>query len=306
MTFARLTWESPYLLRFRRDRLAVTGLIFLAFIALLALIGPAVLDATGAPGPYERDNSALDAFGAASGPSASHWFGVDGLGRDVLSRIVHGARVSLGVAILATSAAVAIGVVLGLVAGYSRGILDTVISRIIDLMLAIPYLLLALGLAASCSIGDGCLGGAIKPGVGVVVFVIAVTSWTYIARIVRGETLTLRESQFVEAARASGASTPRVVFGEILPNLASPVIVYASLLIPQVILYEAALSFLGVGIQPPTSSWGQMLSDAAAGFGAAWWYMIFPGLAIALTVLAFNVVGDAMRDALNPRNRPTQ
>lgn len=296
--------DNPYLRQIRGDRLALAGVGFLGFVALVAVFGPTILNLAGAPGPYERDTTALDGFGTATGPSASHWFGVDGLGRDILSRIVHGARVSLGVALVATSMAVVIGVAVGLVAGYSRGLADAVLSRVIDVMLAIPYLLLALGLAASCSVGGGCLGGMIRPGIGVVVFVIAITSWTYVARIVRGETLSLRESEFVEAARASGASTYRIVFREILPNLAGPIIVYASILIPQVMLYEAALSFLGVGVQAPTPSWGQMLSDAAAGFSSAWWYMLFPGLAIALTVLAFNVVGDALRDAMNPRNRP--
>src|SRR5690606_15138621 len=158
-------------------------------------------------------------------------------------------------------------------------------------------------LAASCSFGDGCFGGAVKPGIGVVIFVIAATSWTYIARIVRGETLSLRESEFVEAARAAGASDLRIVFREILPNLAAPVIVYASILVPQVILFEAALSFLGVGVQPPTPSWGQMLADATPIFNSAWWYMLAPGLALLATVLSFNLVGDALQDALNPRRR---
>jgi peptide/nickel transport system permease protein len=136
-----------------------------------------------------------------------------------------------------------------------------------------------------------------------VIFVIAVTSWTFIARIVRGETLSLREKEFVEAARAAGASNTRIVFREILPNLAAPIIVYASILIPQVILYEAALSFLGVGVQPPTASWGQMIADATGEFDTAWWYMLFPGLALLFTVLAFNLVGDALQDALNPKHR---
>jgi peptide/nickel transport system permease protein len=190
---------------------------------------------------------------------------------------------------------------LGLLAGYMRGWVDVLVSRSVDVLLAIPYLLLAVGLAASCSLGDGCLGGLLKPGLGVVIFVIAVTSWPPIARIVRGETLSLREREFVEAARSVGASNTRIVFTEVLPNLVAPIIVYASVLIPQVILYEAALSFLGVGVQPPTASWGQMISDATQIFDTAWWYMLFPGLALLFTVIAFNLVGDAMQDALNPR-----
>jgi peptide/nickel transport system permease protein len=173
-------------------------------------------------------------------------------------------------------------------------------------LLAIPYLMLAIGLASACTFtvgdggGGGCLGGAIKPGLGVVIFVISFTSWTYMARIIRGQTLSLREKEFVESARAVGASHTRIIFQEILPNLTAPIIVYASILIPQVILYEAALSFLGVGVvdQP---SWGQMIADATSDFSTYWWYMLFPGLALLFTVLAFNLVGDAMQDALNPR-----
>ena len=171
------------------------------------------------------------------------------------------------------------------------------------MLLAIPYLLLATGLAAACTLGGaGCLGGLIKPGIGVVIFVIAITSWTYMARIVRGQTLSLREKEFVEASRAVGASNMRIIFRELLPNLTAPIIVYASILIPQVILYEAALSFLGVGVTD-RPSWGQMISDATPVFTEAWWYMLFPGLALLITVLAFNLVGDAMQDALNPRSK---
>ncbi len=207
----------------------------------------------------------------------------------------------------ATLIATLAGIVFGLLAGYYRGWVDTIISRGVDVLLAIPYLLLATGLAAACTLGvteggGGCLGGFIKPGLGVVIFVISVTSWTYMARIVRGQVLSIREKEFVEAARAAGASNGRIIYREILPNLTAPIVVYASILIPQVILYEAALSFLGVGVanQP---SWGQMISDASPNFSTEWWYMLFPGLALLFTVLAFNIVGDALQDALNPRTR---
>ena len=221
---------------------------------------------------------------------------------------MYGARVSLIVAFAATALATLAGIVAGLLAGYFRGWIDTVISRSVDVLLAIPYLLLATGLAAACTVGGtgdqggGCFGGALKPGIGVVIFVIAFTSWTYMARIVRGQTLSLREKEFVESARAAGASNSRIIFREILPNLVAPIIVYASILIPQVILYEAALSYLGVGVtdQP---SWGQMISDATPIFSDAWWYMLFPGIALLLTVLAFNLIGDALQDALNPRTK---
>ncbi len=234
-------------------------------------------------------------------------FGVDQIGRDVLSRTIYGARVSLIVAFSATFLATAAGIIGGLLAGHFRGWVDTLISRSVDVLLAIPFLLLATGLAAACTgtgteAGGGCLGGLVKPGIGVVVFVIAITSWTYMARIVRGQVLSLREKEFIEASRSVGASDARIIFRELLPNLTAPIIVYASILIPQVILYEAALSFLGVGVtdQP---SWGQMISDATGLFPDAWWYMLFPGLALLATVLAFNLVGDAMQDALNPRQR---
>ena len=298
-----VTARSPWQLfwrRFREDRLALAALAFIVLLTLTAIFAPLVLDLLGAPGPDERDSDALTLFGTATGPSSDHWFGVDGGGQDVLSRTIYGAQVSLIVAFSATAIATAAGIVAGLAAGYYRGWVDTVISRSVDVLLAIPYLLLATGLAASCSFGEGCLGGALKPGLGVVIFVIAFTSWTYMARIVRGQVLSLREKEFVEASRAIGASDRRIIFREILPNLTAPIIVYASLLIPQVILYEAALSFLGVGVTD-RPSWGQMISEAAETFDSAWWYMLFPGLALLFTVLAFNLVGDALQDALNPR-----
>jgi peptide/nickel transport system permease protein len=365
----QLAARSPWQLfwrRFREDRLAMASLIFLALLVIVAIAAPLVVKIVGAPGPNVEDQSALNStFATATGPSSSHIFGVDGLGRDVFSRTVYGARVSLIVAFVATFLATLLGVVAGLLAGYFRGWTDTVISRAVDVLLAIPYLMLAIGLAAACTFSTaksgtsaGCFGGhidvqnpivvivgavlllgaiawgltravdtfaisagaaaiillifglfsvpvpAIKPGIGVVIFVIAVTSWTYIARIVRGQTLSLREKEFVESARASGAGHGRIIFRELLPNLTAPIIVYASILIPQVILYEAALSYLGVGVteQP---SWGQMISDATPDFSTYWWYMLFPGLALLFTVLAFNLVGDAMQDALNPRAKKT-
>jgi peptide/nickel transport system permease protein len=295
---------SPFQLfwrRFRKDKLAMASLIFIGLLVIVAIAAPLVVDIVGTPAPDVRDTNALDAFGTPFGPSSAHPFGVDDIGRDVFSRTIYGARVSLIVAFLATGLATIVGVITGLLAGYMRGWTDVVVSRSIDVLLAIPYLLLATGLAASCSLGNGCFGGLLKPGLGVVIFVIAVTSWPPIARIVRGETLSLREKEFVEAARSVGASNTRIVFNEILPNLVAPIIVYSSILIPQVILYEAALSFLGVGVQPPTASWGQMISDATQIFDTAWWYMLFPGIALLLTVLAFNLVGDALQDALNPK-----
>jgi peptide/nickel transport system permease protein len=311
----QLAARSPWQLfwrRFKEDKLAMVSLVFLALLVLVAIFAPLIVKAVGAPGPDVEDQNALNpVFATATGPSSAHIFGVDGLGRDVFSRVVYGARVSLIVAFAATFIATILGVVAGLVAGYFRGWTDTIVSRLVDVLLAIPYLMLAIGLAAACTFSTsksgsaaGCLGGLIKPGLTVVIFVISVTSWTYIARIVRGQTLSLREKEFIEAARASGAGHTRIIFRELLPNLTAPIIVYASILVPQVILYEAALSFLGVGVtdQP---SWGQMISDATGDFSTYWWYMMFPGIALLLTVLAFNLVGDAMQDALNPRAKKT-
>jgi peptide/nickel transport system permease protein len=294
----RLFWN-----RFREDRLAMVSLVFLGLIAFVAIFAPLIVDLVGLPGPNEEDSSARDIFGTATGPSAEHPLGVDNRGRDVLARILYGARVSLLVGVVATTLATIAGVAAGIVAGYFRGWTDTLVSRTVDVMLAIPYLLLATGLAASCSLGDGCFGGLVEPGLSVVIFVIAVTSWTYIARIVRGETLSLREKEFVEASRSLGASNTRIIVRDILPNLAAPIVVYVTVLIPQVILYESALSFLGVGVGPQTPSWGQMIAEATSIFDTAWWFMLFPGIALLLTVLAFNLVGDAMQDALNPRTR---
>ena len=297
--------RSPFELfwrRFREDKLALASLAFIGLLIVVALAAPLIIDLAGTPEPDVRDRGALDVFGTPTGPSSAHPAGVDEIGRDVFSRTVYGTRVSLLVAFLATGMATLVGVTLGLLAGYMRGWTDVIVSRSVDVLLAIPYLLLAVGLAASCSIGDGCFGGLVKPGLGVVIFVIAFTSWPSIARIVRGETLSLREREFVEAARSVGASNPRIIFTEVLPNLVAPIIVYTSILIPQVILIEAALSFLGVGVQDPTASWGQMISDATQIFDTAWWYMLYPGIALLLTVLAFNLVGDALQDALNPKS----
>jgi ABC-type dipeptide/oligopeptide/nickel transport system permease subunit len=296
--------------RFREDKLALASLVFITILILIAIFAPLVVDLFGAPDPEYRDQEALDPiYATATGPSSDHYFGVDGLGRDVFSRVIYGARVSLVVAFAATAIATLVGVVSGLIAGYFRGWADTLISRSVDVLLAIPYLMLAIGLASACTftVGEkegsgGCLGGLIKPGLGVVIFVIAFTSWTYMARIVRGQTLSLREKEFVESARAAGSSNLRIIFREVLPNLTAPIIVYASILIPQVILYEAALSYLGVGVVNQ-ASWGQMIADATSDFSTYWWYMLFPGLALLFTVLAFNLVGDAMQDALNPRTK---
>jgi peptide/nickel transport system permease protein len=299
-----ITARSPLQLfwrRFRRDKVAMTALAFIVLLILIAVAAPVIVNLLNAPDPNSQTTDALDDFGLPSGPSSDHLFGVDQIGRDVFSRTIYGARVSLLVALIATTLIVAIGTVVGMVAGFYRGWVDTVLSRAMDVMLAFPVLLLALGLGAACSFGGGCLGGLIQPGLPVVIFVIVLAQWPYFARIIRGQVLSLREKEFIEAARSLGASNSRIIFREILPNLLAPIIVYTTLIIPTNILFEAALSFLGVGVQPPTATWGAMIAEATNIFDIAWWFMLAPGIALVLTVLAFNLVGDGLQDALNPK-----
>ena len=300
---AEIAARSPLQLfwrRFRQDRVALASLAFIAFLVVIALAAPLVVELLGLPGPSVQNPNLTDSFGSPLGPSTAHPFGVDQLGEDVLSRVIYGTRVSLEVGIIGTGVAASIGVVLGVLAGFYRGWVDTLLSRLVDVVLSIPILLLGLGIGAACAV-RGCLSGTIQPGLGVIIFLIALANWTYVFRIVRGLVLSLREREFVEASRALGASNMRIMFREILPNLVAPIIVYSSLLIPLNILIEASLSFLGVGIRPPTASWGQMIAAATPIFNTAWWYMTFPGLALLFTVLAFNLLGDGLRDALNPR-----
>jgi ABC-type dipeptide/oligopeptide/nickel transport system permease subunit len=286
--------------RFRQDRVALVSLAFIALLIVLALAAPLVVKLLGLPGPYVQNPNLTDAFGSPLGPSLAHPFGVDQLGQDVFSRVIYGTRVSLEVGILGTAVATSIGVVIGVLAGFYRGWIDTLLSRFVDVVLSIPILLLGLGIASACAV-RGCVSGTIQPGLGVIIFIVALANWPYMARIVRGLVLSLREREFVEASRSLGASNTRIMFREILPNLVAPIIVYSSLLIPQNILFEAALSFLGVGIRPPTASWGQMIAAATPIFNTAWWYMAFPGVALLLAVLAFNLLGDGLQDALNPK-----
>jgi peptide/nickel transport system permease protein len=239
-------------------------------------------------------------FGGASG---NHWLGVTPvLGQDVFAGLLYGARTSLTIALLATLLSLVLGVSLGLVAGYSRGWRDSLIARMMDMLLAFPTLLFSIALLSVFSIVPSFAGlSGVPLRFGVIIFVLGFFGFPYIGRIVRGQVLSLREKEFVDAARSLGASNGRIIFKEILPNLVAPIIVYATLIIPQNILFEAALSFLGAGIQPPTASWGAMLADATSIFNTAWWYMLFPGAALLITVLAFNLVGDGLQDALHPK-----
>jgi peptide/nickel transport system permease protein len=287
--------------RFRKDKVALVALGFIVLLILAAVFAPLIRKVLDVPPPNQTSTEARDAFGLPTGPSSEHLMGVDDLGRDVFSRVLQGARVSLLVAFVGTGLSVTIGVTMGMIAGFFRGWPDTIIARVIDVLLAFPVLLLGLGLASACSGKDGCLGGALQPGLTVVITIIVISNWPYVARIIRGQVLSLREKEFVEASRSLGASNRRIIFREVLPNLIAPIIVYTTLFIPANILLEASLSFLGVGVTG-TASWGQMLADAATIFQSAWWYMLFPGLALVFTVLAFNLVGDGMQDALNPKS----
>jgi peptide/nickel transport system permease protein len=302
----RTPWQI-FWSRFKKDHIALVALGFLIFLTIVALTAPLIAENIVHHGPNELYRETLDEIGLPTvGPSAEFWFGVDTSGRDVFVRTIYGARTSLMVALLATTFAVTVGIILGSLAGFLGGWVDTLISRTIDLVLSLPVLLFSIGIAATCSItAEGCLGGLVEPGVSLVTAIIALFTWPYIGRIVRGQVLTIKEKEFIEAARSMGAGTRRILFRDVLPNLAAPIIVYGTLIIPSNILFEAALSFLGVGIPPDTPSWGRMISDASAGqlYTVAWWMLLFPGMALVLTTLAFNLVGDGLRDALDPRTQ---
>jgi peptide/nickel transport system permease protein len=289
--------------RFKQYKAALVGLVVIILLILLALLAPVIANIVGHGKNELFGSTATDQFGLPKGPSKDFLMGADTAGRDVFVRVIYGARTSLIVAIGATGIAVLIGIVLGLLAGYFGGTIDTIISRGTDIILSVPSLLFAIGIVAVCSTSaKGCLGGLVKPGLTLVIFVISLFTWPYIARIVRGNTLSLREREFIEASRSLGASHTRIMFREVLPNLVAPIIIYATLLIPQNILFEAALSFLGLGVPQSIPSWGRMISDAARVFEVAWWLMVFPGLFLIATTLAFNLFGDGLRDALDPRS----
>jgi len=295
---SRLFWE-----RFKEDKAALFAggiVLILVFIAIAG--GPIAQWITGHSNTTAYTQTMEDSFGLPKGPNAHFWFGADGAGRDLFVRTMYGARTSLIVGVVASGIAVLIGLIVGLVAGFFGRWVDTALSRIADVMLAIPSLLIAIGITAACNTNvKGCLGGLIKPGLGIVIGVIAFFSWSYIARIVRGFTLSIKEKDFVEASRSLGASNPRIIFREILPNLIGPIIVYTTLLIPQSILFEASLSYLGLGVPPDTASWGGLLNQAAQYYDVAWWLMLFPGLFLVMTTLAFNLLGDGLRDSLDVR-----
>jgi peptide/nickel transport system permease protein len=302
---AGVVGRSPgqlFWMRFRRDKIAFVGLGMILFLIILAFVAPFIAHLVGhGPNDLYQRQMTTD-IGLPKGPNSHFFFGADQNGRDVFVRTVYGTRTSLLVAVVATGIAVVIGVILGTVAGFFRGWVDTVISRVIDVMLSLPLLLFAIGIAAACSASkEGCIGGLVKPGRGLVIFIIALFSWTYIARIIRGQVLSLRERQFVEASRSLGASNLRIMFREIVPNIIAPIIIYSTLVVPANIIFESYLSYLGLGVPPDVPSWGRMIADASRYYQVAWWMMIFPGIFLILTTLSFNLLGDGLRDALDPR-----
>jgi peptide/nickel transport system permease protein len=288
-TPTQLAW-----LRLKRDRVSMAAGITIILLILMAIFAPLLAKLIGV-GPYVQDRTnGLTPTGVPVGPSSHAFFGYDAIGRDVLVRVIYGSRVSLIIGVISTSIALLIGVTIGMFAGYFGGKVDAILSGLMDVVLSFPFLLTALTLVA-----------ILDPSIYISIMIIAFFGWVYIARIVRGQVLSLREKEFIEAARSLGASDLRIMFGDILPNLVAPIIVYATLLIPTNILAEASLSFLGLGVRPPTATWGGMLSEARELYTIAWWFMLFPGLALLVTVLAFNLLGDGLRDALDPRATQT-
>ncbi|KRF30299.1 ABC transporter permease [Nocardioides sp. Soil805] len=280
----QLAWR-----RLRRDKVAMVSLGVIVLIALIAVAAPLFVHLTGHP-PNQQYPDGLTVDGLPQPPSSTFWFGTDDLGRDVLVRTVYGARVSLAVGVVATVLTVMVGVVVGIAAGFLGGFVDTVLARLIDVVLSVPFLLVAIALVSVTG-----------PSLTVTVLVIASFSWSSVARIVRGQVLSIKEREYVEAARSLGAGDTRIMFVEILPNVLAQVIVYTTLLIPVVIVVQATLSFLGLGLAPPTADWGGMLAAAQAYYQTSWWFLTVPGIALLITTLAFNLFGDGVRDAVDPR-----
>lgn len=267
--------------RLRRNRLAVAGGIVVILLFVISVLAPWLT-------PHHP--SAINAWEVLQPPSWQHWFGTDELGRDVLSRILFGARISLKVGFVAVGIAVALGAVVGLIAGYYGGWTDTLLMRLVDIMLCFPTFFLILAVIAF-----------LQPSIWIIMVVIGLTGWMGVARMVRAEVLTVREMDYILAARCIGCSDLRIILRHILPNALSPVLVAATLGVAGAILTESALSFLGIGVQPPTPSWGNILTSGKDYIEFAWWLSLFPGLAILVTVLSYNLLGEGIRDALDPR-----
>ena len=274
--------------RWRRQVLVLVAGSVLTAIVLLALFADRVAPA----GPNDQDIAARLRPPAMVGGTWSRPLGTDELGRDVLSRLLYGARVSLMVGLLAVAVSCPLGVVIGLASGFFGGWIDRMLMRLTDIQLAIPTILLAMALVT-----------VLGPGVPNLIITLSVTGWTIYARLIRGETLALRDRDFIEATRAAGAGQARIVFRHVLPNVISPVIVVATFAVGSMVVLEATLSFLGIGVPLRVATWGSMLSSGRTYLKSAWWITAFPGLAIFVTVLAINALGDSMRDALDPRLR---
>jgi peptide/nickel transport system permease protein len=276
LRFAGIVWRN-----LRRNPLAVAGMAAVALLFFVAVAAPWL--APFDPAEFNRDS-------ILASPSARHWLGTDALGRDVFSRLVYGSRVSLAVGFVSVGISVLIGAFLGALAGYFGGTVDSAVMRLVDLMLCFPSMFLILAVIAF-----------VGPSIWNVMAVIGLTGWMGVCRLVRAEFLTLRERDYVAAARALGAGPLRIIFRHLLPNALAPVLVAAVLGVAGAILTESALSFLGLGVQPPTPSWGNILADGRANLDIAWWLSVFPGLAITVTMLAYNLFGEGLRDALDPR-----
>lgn len=286
----RSPWQLAWA-RLRTDKAAMISLTVIILLIIMALVAPLISKWVGFAPDFGDRKLGVTEDGLPVSPNGHHIFGTDRLGRDILVRAVYGARISLLVSIVSTALAVIFGVVIGATAGYYGGAIDTILARIMDVVLSFPYLLFAIALAA-----------AFGASTALTIFVITFFSFSSIGRIVRGQVLQIKEREFIEAARSLGARNIRIMFIDVIPNLVAPVTVLASLTIPTAIIFESTLSFLGAGIDPRTPSWGNMLSDATETYTVAWWTLFIPAAALLITTLSFNILGDAVRDALDPRS----
>ncbi len=273
--------ESRFWNRFKKNKLAVLGGVAVLFLFAVAIFAPLI---------SLYDPNAIDVKHMLEPPSIEHPFGTDALGRDIMSRVIWGSRISLAVGFVAVGIATVIGILLGAISGYYGGWIDRIVMRFVDIMLSIPTFFLLLAVIAF-----------LEPSIWNIMIVIGLTSWMGVARLVRAEFLSVKEREFVLAARAIGAGDIRIIFNHILPNSIAPVLVSAVLGVAGAILVESALSFLGIGIQPPTASWGNILTAGKDNIEIAWWLSVFPGLAILITVLAYNLLGEGIRDSIDPR-----
>ena len=294
--------------RLKHDKVAMAGAVGIIIVTLVAIFASLLNKLIGnAPGQYNSSLTSIDTtmpYGRFGGMSSEHWLGIEPVnGRDILARLIAGARTSLMISVSAMAVSLIIGLTIGIISGYYRGTVDAVVARVLDVLLAFPVLLFAIALMSIFAMSPSFLGMKGQTlNFAVLIFVLGFFGFAYLARIVRGQVLSLREKEFVDAARSLGASDWRIITREILPNLMGPVLVWVTLTIPSYILGEAGLSYLGVGVQPPTSSWGQTLNTAGIFFQNDPMFLVWPGMALFLTVLSFNLFGDGLRDALDPKS----